>query len=163
MTKQSVANNREKTLGENILVVVLVASLMSAFLYYFFKHQQTISQAGFQIAATNFASKITAIRAQWFMENQPLSLMVKEKDGSKSAIPLNKKGWVDFAQDGVSCRKIWRVIMVDDLTFINQPVAVMSVSDEVEPLNNHCRYRLPSGEYFDYFPQSGKVISSGSN
>ncbi|GLX77867.1 hypothetical protein tinsulaeT_12070 [Thalassotalea insulae] len=160
MTAQSEANKRERSLGENVMVVMLVALLMSVFLYYFFQQEKNISQAGFNIAATNFSSKVTAIRAQWFMEHQPAILTIKEQDGGQLKVVLNNKGWIDFGDVADNCRKIWQVLISQELKFINQTVAVIDVVNTENPLFDACRYRLPSGEYFDYFSNTGRVVSA---
>ena len=160
MTRQGEANNREKTLGENVMMVALVASLMSVFLYYFFKQEREFTQVGFDVVATNFSAKVTAIRAQWFMDNQPDSLVVKEKDGTTTIIQVNAKGWVDFSNSGANCRRVWQVLISEDFSFIKQPVAVIEFQDETNELKSHCRFSLPTGEYFDYFFVTGKVLSA---
>ncbi|WP_206485144.1 hypothetical protein [Thalassotalea sp. G2M2-11] len=160
MTRQGDANNREKTLGENIVMVVFIALLMSVFLYYFFKQEREFTQVGFDVVATNFSSKVTAIRAQWFMDNQPDTVLVKEPDGAILRIKVNERGWVDFTGFDDACQQIWRALVSDDFSFINQPVAVLMVQDSTNSLQSHCRFSLPSGEYFDYFFANGKVANA---
>jgi len=157
MSRQSEANSRERTLGENIVIISLVAILMGAFIHYFFKQEQQFTQAGFGAVAKKFSAKVTAIRAQWFMDNQPDIVIIKEANVEEEHISVNQKGWVDFAGELQNCRKVWQAIINADLSFMNQPVAVVEVKNEQNPLKNVCRYSLASGEYFDYHLESGNV------
>ncbi len=158
MNQQSDANSREKSLGENVMIIALIALLMGSFIYYFLKQEQQITNVGFNTVASNFAAKVTALRAQWFMDNQPDVMVIKEQNGARYSIRLNANGWVDFIDDIDNCRKVWQAVISDDLTFMNRPVAVIEIKNEQNRLKNACRFSLPTGESFDYFFESGKVI-----
>ncbi|WP_286234687.1 hypothetical protein [Thalassotalea sediminis] len=154
MTRQEQVNSREKSLSENIVIITLVACLMSVFIYYFFKQEDNFTKANFTAAASTFASRVTAIRAQWFMENQPQIVNVK-KEGLKIAV--NDKGWVDFQGAQGNCIKVWRAVMKTELTFMNNPVAVLELMQTSPTSQRRCRFQLASGEYFDYALQTGMV------
>jgi len=156
MSKETDANSRERTLGENIIILSIVAILMGAFIFYFFKQEQRFTEAGFKSIASKFSLKVTAIRAQWFMDNQPDAVLVKEA-GVKQLISVNKNGWVDFTNESESCQKIWFAVIGNKLEFMNQPVTVMEIFDRKTRQLTTCRYSLVRGEYFDYLLTSGKV------
>lgn len=162
MSEQSVANSREKSLGENMVIFSLIAIFMSAFIYYFFKQDEQITQAGFERIANNFSSKVMAIRAQWFMDRQPDTVSLKD-NGIVENIKVNKKGWVDFGEDSQNCHKIWQVVISHELTFMNQQVIVIDIHHEANQLKSACRYSLVTGEYFDYHLMSGKVTKVQKN
>jgi len=157
MSRQSQANKKEKSLAENVLIVTLVACLMGTFIYYFFKQEQQLTQVGYNTLARNFSSKVTAIRAQWFMDNQPNVVIIKEGDAESRNISVNSKGWVDYLAERQNCQKVWLAVMENDLTFMNQPIVVVEIKHEQYRLKNICRYSLVSGESFDYQIESGKV------
>lgn len=154
MTRQGQADKREKSMGENIVIVTIVSGLMAIFIYYAFRQEAKITQVGFETLANAFSSKVTAIRAQWFMENQPKMVMVKDKS---LGIKVNGKGWVDYSPDSGHCVSAWQAVMQPELKFMNQIVAAMEIKKEQQ---FYCRYQLPSGQYFDYYPSTGKVEAS---
>jgi len=157
MSRQSQANKKEKSLAENVLIVTLVACLMGTFIYYFFKHEKQLMHVGYNTLARNFSSKVTAIRAQWFMDNQPTLVIIKEGDKASRNISVNSKGWVDYLAERQNCQKVWLAVMENDLTFMNTPIVVVEIKHEQYRLKNVCRYSLVSGESFDYQIESGKV------
>lgn len=157
MTNQGEANSREKTLGENVVIISLIALLMGTFIYYFFKQEKQLTKVGFDSLAHNFSSKITAVRAQWFMDNQPLVIVVKEQGEIKKDIQVNSKGWVDYSNTNQNCENIWQAVMGTNLVFMNSPIAIVEIKDKKDRQKNLCRYSLPTGEYFDYLYSVGKV------
>ncbi len=162
MSEQSVANSREKSLGENMLIFSLIAIFMCAFIYYFFKQDEQITQAGFERIANNFSSKVMAIRAQWFMDRQPETVLLKD-NGVIEKIKVNKKGWVDFGEQAQNCQKIWHIVISNELTFMNQQVIAIDIHHEANQLKSACRYSLTTGEYFDYHLMSGLVTKVKKN
>ena len=157
MSNKSVLSRRGKTIGENILIVLLIAVLMAMFIYYFFKQEKQLTQVGFEAIANNFAANVTAIRAQWFMDGQPKQLLLKEKNATMLMLPMNKQGWVDSINAQAPCISVWKSIMASELVFMNQPIIVVEIINEENSQKNSCRYSLASGERFDYQPKTGKV------
>ena len=168
MAKQAAVNSREKTLGENVIIIALITVFMSSFLYYFFKQEQRLTEVGFDAVARSFSSSVLAIRAQWFMDGQPDEVILKEKDKPNIALKVNHKGWVSYKDEKENCQKIWHALMTTDLYFMNQPIAVIGIHKNVNDVNsemnseentsiNACRYSLPTGESFDYNIKKGKV------
>ena len=164
MARQAELNSREKTLGENVIIIALIAVLMSSFLYYFFKQEQRLTEVGFDAVARKFSASVLAIRAQWFMDGQPNEIILKEKDKPNVTLRVNRKGWIDFEDKKERCQKIWLILMTTDLYFMNQPIAVIEINNRTNDMNgtannvlNTCRYSLPTGESFDYYLNSGKV------
>ena len=154
MTRQGQANNREKSMGENIIIITMVAGLMAIVIYYAFRQEGQITQVGFESLANTFISKVTSIRAQWFMENQPNVVVLKDKN---IKIKVNEKGWVDYSPESGHCVKTWQAVMHPELTFMNQVVVALEVRKDQQGELAYCRYQLSTGQYFDYFPTTGKV------
>lgn len=164
MSRQSDVNGREKSLGENVIIIALIAVFMTSFLYYFFKQEKRLTEVGFDAVARNFSSSVLAVRAQWFMDGQPDEIILKEKDKPNVTLKVNHKGWVDFKDENESCQKIWFTLMTTDLYFMNHPIAVIEIRNKggsAQGKESHevniCRYSLPTGESFDYHILNGKV------
>lgn len=162
--KRAEGSNRGKTLGENVLIIALIAVLMTSFIYYFFKQEQQITEVGFDAVARNFSASVLAIRAQWFMDGQPDEIILKEKDKPNVILKINSQGWIDVDDKNEKCKKIWFALMTTDLYFMNQPIAVLEINTKKSTTNQEeykitktCRYTLPSGVSFDYDMQNGKV------
>lgn len=164
MSRQSDVNGREKTLGENVIIIALITVFMSSFLYYFFKQEQRLKEVGFDAIARKFSASVLAVRAQWFMDGQPDEVILKEQGKPNITVTVNRKGWVDFKSDNENCQKVWFTLMTTDLYFMNHPIAVIEISNNANVTNdkenhgvNMCRYSLPTGESFDYYLNNGKV------
>lgn len=157
MTRQGQAEKREKSMGENIVIITLVAGLMAIFIYYAFRQESQITQVGFETLTNAFSSKVTAIRAQWFMENQPNVVVVKDKS---LRIKVNRKGWVDYSPASGHCVSTWQAVMQPELKFMNQIVSAIEIKKDQHQVIFYCRYQLSSGQYFDYYPSTGTVEAS---
>lgn len=159
MTARSSFAKREKSLAEQVITVLMVAALMASFVYYFFKEEAEITQVGFSSLASKFASQVTAIKAQWYMDGQPTIVFIKTADSKDQPLPVrvNKSGWVQAVDNDNMCSVIWQWAMQTSLSFMKQPISVYSVTDNSNKAVNHCRYSLPSGEFFEYWPKTGKV------
>ena len=159
MSRNSVIVKREKSLAEQIITVIMVSVLMAGFWFYFLKQEQQFTQVGFETVATNFATKVSTIRAQWFMDKQPKIVLLKEQGQQKTVrkIAVNNKGWVDSTAGNSDCITIWHQVMDNPLEFMNKPIVALQINKNTEINKRYCRYMLASGEYFQYNPDNGKV------
>jgi len=161
MTSLQVAEKSEKSLTEILIVVVLVASLMASFIFYFFKQQGQISQAGFSSIAQVFSARVNGIRGQWFMDLKPrfvglTSHQIQPDGGLIIQVPVNKWGWVDSHEANLPCQIIWHYVMEAPLLYMKDPISAVLVEQQKQVLP-YCQYSLPSGKYFTYQRHNGKV------
>jgi len=166
-------NKREKSLGEIILVVLLFSILMASFIYYFFKNETQINNAGFVNLANNFVSQVIFIRSQWLMDGRPAQIKVinngsRKKPVKTKFITVNKKGWVTSNELNLPCNDIWQNVMATPMFFAKQPVSAVQLQRNVglnetslnEAIPLICRFSIASGQFFEYYAQNGKVISA---
>lgn len=171
MTTQQVSNKKGKSLAENLMIIVMLGVLMVVFISYFFKQEEHLTKAGFDSVANTFSARVTGIRAQWFMDNQPRWVVIKEIEivNGKSTnirIPVNSSGWIDV-EDSVNesninhCQLIWQQVLATPMVYMKQPISAVLVKVQPKQIgkkaNRLCQYGLPSGEYFEYQPSSGRV------
>jgi hypothetical protein len=161
MTSLQVAEKSEKSLTEILVVVVLVAILMASFIFYFFKQQGQINQAGFSSIAQVFSARVNGIRAQWFMDLKPrfvslASNQTQPDGGLIIQVPVNKLGWVDSHDEALLCQMIWHYVMEAPLLYMKDPIAAVLVEQQKQVLP-YCQYSLPNGKYFTYQRHNGKV------
>ena len=172
MSNNTEVNSREKTLAENVIIIALIAILMSSFLYYFFKQEKQLTQVGFDAVARSFSASIIGIRAQWFMDGQPKSFVLKENNRPSILIKVNKNGWLDYSDEKNNCQRVWQNAMSTGLNFMNQPIVVLEIKREGKKETNNeisddnenswvksCRFSLLTGESFDYQMDTGKVTA----
>lgn len=161
MAKQQVSDKNEKSLGEIVIIVLMVAVLMMSFIHYFFKQEEQITSVGFNALLQNFSTKVTAVRAQWFMDKQPniVNLLSSQKI---QKIYVNSSGWIDTKSSTLACEDIWRVVMGEQVNIMNMAITASEVVNiEVNNTNlspfRVCKYSLPSQESFEYNTADGKV------
>jgi len=157
MARQLIADKKERSLGELVIIVLLVASLMAIFIHSFFKQEQQLSQAGFTTLANNFAAKANLVHAQWLMDSKPTVVMLSTMNGESQQVVVNQKGWIDSISDGYVCQKIWQTILEAPLLFMKYPVSVVEVKRGVKQKGHICQYGLPSGSFFEYNSINGQV------
>ena len=171
MTLQQVSAKKGKSVAENLIILAMIGLLMATFIYYFFKQESHLSRSGFDAVTNNFSARIMVIHAQWFMDNKPRWVIIKESselngEHKNKTIEVNASGWVDVSSvnnDGNhnNCQKIWQQVLATPMLYIKQPISAVMVNiktnDDFKEKIHLCRYSLPSGEYFDYQPSNGKV------
>lgn len=160
MTSQQVAEKSERSLGELLIAVVLVALLMASFIYYFFKHQGQLTRAGFESVSHVFSARINGIHAQWFMDSQPNFVVIDVSLTSKMEkvmVPVNQAGWVDVQNPTLRCQNIWQYVMESPLEYMKKSIGAVLVQSHGKKMVSYCQYSLPSGEYFTYQIDNGKV------
>ncbi len=169
MTLQQVSDKKGKSMAENLIIIAMVGLMMAVFVYYFFKQEHYLIKTGFESVANSFSARVTGIRAQWFMDKQPRWVVIKETvviNGRRknTRIAVNSAGWVDV--DGSSsnrndCQEIWQQVLATPMVYMKQPISAVLVNitsnSQRKKENRLCQYRLPSGEYFEYQPNTGKV------
>ncbi len=156
MSKFQAITKREKSLAENVITVAVVSALMASFIYYFFRQDQQITQTGFDNIANNFSARVTAIRAQWFMDNQPDLVITKDNNLNQVNIRVNRYGWVDY-EGRQRCKKVWFAVMDSELFYMKQPIIVLLIENKSKLIEKSCQYALPSGEFFNYQMRTGKI------
>jgi hypothetical protein len=161
MTPLQVTEKSERSLGEVVVVIVLVALLMTSFIFYFFKHQGQLTRAGFESVSHVFSARINGIRAQWFMDSQPKFVVIESNQNDKRKtelkVPVNRKGWVDVQNSALRCQSIWQYVMESPLVYMKQPVGAVLMTPRGDEIASYCQFSLPSGEYFTYQNDNGKV------
>jgi hypothetical protein len=171
MTRQQVSDKKGKSMAENLIIVAMLGLLMASFIYYFFKQESHFTKVGFDAVANSFSARVTGIHAQWFMDNQPRWVIIKETtnlNGSRENIrvAVNSAGWVDISTEEYltvenGCQLIWQQVLATPMVYMKQPISAVlvnkSVTNERQQKSRSCQYSLPSGVYFEYQPSNGKV------
>ncbi|RHW76910.1 hypothetical protein [Colwellia sp. RSH04] len=148
---------REKSLTEFIITVVLLALLMKVFISYYFDQQEQITTTGFNRLAQSFNSTVIAVHAQWLMENKPSVVTLKQLNSeAKQRFSVNKNGWLDITKNNFSCEKIWQAAVAVPMSLMKLSIATIELKEQGKNFH-HCRYILPSGQFFDYHSETGKV------
>ncbi|WP_448553215.1 hypothetical protein [Thalassotalea montiporae] len=162
MLKQVVAEHKERTVLELIIIGVLITLLMANFLYAFFKQESSIEEAGFRALANRFTTKVNAIHGQWLMDGRPQVIELRDNLGQTNKVKVNQFGW----PDGINCEAIWQLVLDMPLELLNQPISVLELNTQSVAVENNdnlsidkvCRYYFTQGQYFDYQRHSGKVL-----
>ncbi len=160
--RSSAIDKTEKSLAEILIIVGMVAIMMAVFVFYFFKHEATLTATGFERLKSNFASQVLIIHAKWMLDGKPNVVQLhsgslSDKSKTDEFITVNKKGWVKVTNTDFYCEGIWQTIMNMPLKLNKSPISAVEIRYlESKPVNI-CRYSLLSGEYFDYNTATGQV------
>ena len=151
---------RERSMAELIVVIVLFSLLITIFIQHFISQQNHISQAGFERLADNFLSKANVVRSQWLMEKKPKTVLLSIMGSSeKESVTVNRNGWLDINEDSerLACQKIWQLALDIPMEFMKSPVSAVEINLN-EQQGRVCRYSIDSGQYFEYYRLTGKVV-----
>jgi len=157
-------NKREKAMAEFVVVIIVFAILMKVFINYFSEQEQSITTTGFTAIAQNFNNAVQVVHAQWLMDKQPKVVWLATLNNAEtSAVTVNKHGWLDVPKresilsTTTACETIWQLAMTIPMQFMKFSIAAISLRDQELGDYQHCRYLLPSGQYFDYYSETGRV------
>lgn len=156
MLAQTEAENKEKSMVEWLMIIVIIGILMASFLQYFFKQENQLTETGFQALANNFSTQVQAVHGQWMMDGQPNVVLLKEMSGIQTLATVNQHGWVS----GDNCYNIWQQVMNLPLEFLKQPISVIEVVKNNVVESTICRFSINEKIYFDYHLLTGKVKSN---
>ena len=164
MFRPNNTEKREKSAVEFVIVIVVFALLMKVFIDYFFEQEKYMSTAGFTALAQNFHDTVLAVHAQWLMDNKPAVVMLASLDTKhKTAVSVNKRGWLDISvkasasKESTPCEQIWQLVMNTPMQLMKFSIAAIEFKTQEQSHFHHCRYVLPSGQYFEYNSETGKV------
>ncbi|WP_440876246.1 hypothetical protein [Thalassotalea sp. PLHSN55] len=148
----------EKSLGEILVIVTMVAILMSVFLYYFFKQEQNYTATGLQSLKNSFASKVRVIHAQWIIDGHPNTVKLKfQHDDKHTLVAVNDLGWVDVPASSLYCENIWAQVMDMPLMLMKSPITAIEVRKQGKHVQKVCRFGVSQHDYFEYNSQNGQV------
>jgi hypothetical protein len=172
---------REKSMAEFVVVILIVAGLMKTFISTFNEQEPYITSTGFTAIAQNFNNTVFVVHAQWFMDKEPNVVLLETLDKVEiTPITVNNKGWLDvpnkitklpsFAHatdftdfaNMTACEQIWQLAMNMPMQLMTFSIAAIELREQTLANNSsgnfhHCRYLLPSGQYFEYDSETGKV------
>lgn len=156
MTRQTVSDNKEKSLAEIVIIVLIIAILMVSFIHYFFKQEDQLTNVAFSRLAQNFSTKVTVVHAQWFMDKQP-NIVIIALPKEQQKVSVNNNGWIDHLEGNLACSHIWNMVMMEPMFIMKMPISAVEVKKAGINVGRICRFELPSGQYFEYNAHSGKV------
>jgi len=164
MSSNQRVDKREKSMAEFVVVIIVFAVLMKIFISYFSEQEQHITTTGFTAIAQNFNNTVVAVHAQWFMDKQPqIVWLATQHKKDRIAVTVNKQGWLDVpkqiksSENITACENIWQLAMTIPMQLMKFSIAAIELHDKGVGDFHHCRYLLPSGQYFEYYSRTGKV------
>lgn len=159
--------NTSRRLLINLATIAVFVSLMLAFIVYFYQNEPDAKRTTLKVLISQFSVSVTNAHWQWQAEGRPQLIMLvhyESNPGSQGElvekdrrpVAINSQGWPKIQNSSAGCGKLWRMIL--NLPLDIQGFKVYAEYFSATPSQGaKCRYRLSTGPYFEYFPQSGKV------
>ncbi|ALS97005.1 hypothetical protein [Lacimicrobium alkaliphilum] len=166
MNQQSESENRQLRLIMQIAIVLVFASLMAAFIWYFEDSEEDIQQTTLDLLADEMARSVISARWQWEAEGRPARILQirydrNGKETDRRPIAMSHLGWPKVEPSADGCDQLWK-------TVLNTPMQVNNfrvygeffdgVKMSGKALDSMCRFRVSTGPYFDYKIYTGQVI-----
>lgn len=147
----------------NILVVIIIAIAMVAAIMYFYRSEPDYQRQTMRLYASTYINNVRLANANWQVEGKPLRVMLVQYDntgqaGERYPVVMGKSGWPSPQGEQAGCEKLWRGLIGTPLNIENFKV----MADYIRPNSDSnkqgiCRYRLSTGPYFEYDPNSGRL------
>ncbi len=159
----NIVDKKSFSLFEFIIVIVIIALLMKAFMALFFEQQTQVTNSAFSALVQRFSTKVNLVHSVWLTSGQPnmvylAPIKVSLGENNNSAIPVNSAGWIDDNHPRLACQRIWQHVLMAPMVVVNSQVIVVDINRRSGSKERVCRYSLASGAFFDYFTQQGKVV-----
>lgn len=159
----NIVDKKSFSLFEFVIVIVIIALLMKAFMALFFEQQTQVTNSAFSALVQRFSTKINLVHSVWLTSGQPNMVYlapITESLGknNNSAIPVNSAGWIDDNHPRLACQRIWQHVLMAPRVVVNSQVIVVDINRRSDAKERVCRYSLASGASFDYYTQQGKVV-----
>jgi len=163
---QETKHNSKNNSWAAAILVILFAAIAVAIISRLDTRSDNTTMIAFEQLATKFSDHVTAAHWKWKAE-QPTSMIMLvhyNKEGreiNRSPVKLSYLGWPMAEDSEEGCEKIWSYMIAEPMRVDGFRVHADYYKDTDDDATvSWCRYRLSSGEYFDYFPTTGKVIKS---
>jgi type II secretory pathway pseudopilin PulG len=158
MSKLSNTVDKKKSLTEFIIVIVIIGILMKLFIDLFFEQRAKVTNSLLIGIIQQFTTKVNLVHSAWLTSGQANNVKINQLSGHTSQwVPVNAKGWVDVSDSNLRCQRIWQHVLMMPMLVTNTKVVALEINVEPTSDNNSCRYQLTTGEFFNYYPKSGKV------
>ncbi len=161
--RSNIVDKKSFSLFEFIIVIVIIALLMKAFMALFFEQQTQVTNSAFSALVQRFSTKVNLVHSVWLTSGQPnmvylAPIKVSLGENNNSAIPVNSAGWIDDNHPRLACQRIWQHVLMAPMVVVNSQVIVVDINRRSGSKERVCRYSLTSGALFDYYTQQGKVV-----
>ncbi|WP_438864660.1 hypothetical protein [Neptunicella sp.] len=168
MNKNEAADENLRSLFSNIVVVLLVLIVMGSLVSYFYRSEPDLKKLAMGKLADSFAKSVVNAHWQWQAEGNPPRVLLVQynaegKEVNRSPIPMSHLGWPKATPNRQGCEQLWRAVLDVPMTVNNFHVIADyfdGVQNDDDALQSMCRYRLPTGPYFDYQIYTGKVLKT---
>jgi hypothetical protein len=166
MSRQQRSERREKSLAEQVIIIVVLGIFMAVFIRAISRGEERLLKNAFLKVRAEFTTQVAAIHGQWLLRKSSWVKVSQlsgpnQGDGKRQKyswrVYVNKQGWPDSLQSPGYCYDIWQQVMAIPLEVMRHPVAVVELNHQQND-DRVCRYHLTQEEYFDYLPLTGKVI-----
>lgn len=166
MKSNDSADNSQRSLLSNIIIVVLFVGLMAGSVMYLNESDPNIREQALRNFAQQFSRNVINTHWQWQAEGRPQMIMLVQyspttgQEIGRKPIRMAANGWPHVDNNSESCEKLWEGILyvppqIDSFRVISE-FYDDGIDDAGEP-QYRCRYRLSTGPYFDYYVNNGRV------
>ncbi|MDP5031381.1 hypothetical protein [Paraglaciecola sp.] len=172
MQKNQASEERNRSVFFNVSVVFVFVALMVIFIVYFYVTAPNIKRVNLDNLANSFTTSVNSAHWQWQAQGRPeiiiMSTFAPRLDDEKTLVEVDKhpvfmnaQGWPKAEFTGQGCEEIWSMVLNTSLQSEGFRV-IAEFYDGVklsgDTLQSRCRYRLSTGQYFEYKVFTGEVI-----
>ena len=151
----------------NIAVITVFVGLMAAAIVYFYNSDPDVKDEMMRTLAQQFERSVTNAHWQWQAEGRPQIIMLVHydfggKETGRRPIRMAANGYPFVDDNSDSCESLWQGILNMPARLDNFRVVPEYYNDGVDDngqVQQRCRFRVSTGPYFDYYVNSGRVMT----
>ena len=172
MNNNDLSEHNQRSMISNIIIVLIFLGLMASAIAYFNKATPNLKAEIMQTLAQQFGRNVTNAHWQWQAEGRPNMIMLIQydnggKERGRQPLRMALTGWPHVEPNSDSCEALWQNILylparVDGFRVIAEYYQQSANADDIDaqqPVAGYCRFRVSTGPYFDYYVNSGRVVT----
>ena len=172
MKKNQAADERNRSVFVNITVVMVFVVLMVSFIRYLNDGSTNLKRSALDNLAERFSTSVSHSHWQWQGEGRPQIIMLSSYanklgenntliETDKRPVFMSHLGWPEAEPTAKGCADLWSMVLnipmnIDGFQILAEYYDGVKLVNKT--LESVCRYRIATGQYFEYKVSSGHVI-----
>lgn len=152
---------RSKRIVINVLSIVLFVTIMISVMVVLHDAPPSRQAAALDHYATRLEHAAINAHWQWRAEDKPSMILLihyneEGRETDRRPVRISHNGWPEVAASSKGCENLWQMLLNEPMRVDGFRVFGEYFSSD-QPLDVRCRYRVASGDKFDYFVATGKT------
>ena len=147
-------------------IALLFAALLITIIYRLNTRAPNSENINFELQRLGVALEQSAMNAhwKWLANKKPHRLLLTHYNSEgneigRTPVEMSINGWPNVTPTSDGCNALWRALLTEPMMVEEFKVFGEFYRAQTQEEPEKCRFRLSAGGYFDYYIDSGTVVS----